>query len=214
MIDFKTLIHILFVTWFISGCASGDQKKYNGPKSINIPISKFKVKIKNAELNFLNKRVDVGFEQMYLEEGQGLRYFKINSKKLKKELKVLAYLKPTEIYDGLGIRIPISEDSKIDCYFNATKDQRKAITDQTIDFFATRGYKIYLNINNAKKNNSYKEYILYKISGVKKTFGMFISKFVNYRTKSGKTMGLFCAHDGAGMRNTVSTLMRIISKQF
>lgn len=210
----KSFFLLISFSFLLLSCASSNQKQYNGPRSINIPTSKFKVKIKNSELNFLNKRTDVGFEQMYLEEGKGLRFFKIRSTALNKDLRALAYLKPKEVYNGLGIEIPVTSDGKINCYFNTIPEQRKSIKEQIIDFFASRGYKIYLNIDKKRKTSSYQEYILYKVSGRKKTFGMFLSKFRVYPSKSGKKVSLFCTHDGAGMRNTMSTIMRHLSKQF
>jgi hypothetical protein len=209
----KFFLSLFLSSLIVVGCGTADKKI---PGTIDIPRSRHKVKIKsNAELNYINKMGDDSFNIMYLEEARNLKNQSVRSSRLDKYLTILSYGKILKIYGDLGYRIPLGENDKMDCYINATKDQRMAITKQTLDFFINRGYHSFQNINNVKKHSSYKEYILFKMSGKKRTFGMFITRFkrIKHPEQNRSDRTLFCTHDGSGMRNTMATIMRQISKQ-
>ncbi|MBT7608304.1 MAG: hypothetical protein HN576_01015 [Bacteriovoracaceae bacterium] len=206
--------HILILlTLILMSCGTAPKKI---PGSIDIPRSKYKVKIKkNAELNYINKMGDDSFYQMYLEEAVNLKNQSVRSNILDKYITILAHGPIEKTYGELGFRIPLGQDDKMDCYLDASKEQRIAITNQTLDFFKQKGYQSFQNINNVKKTSFYKEYILFKMSGKKRTFGMFISRFktIKHPEKNRDNHTLFCTHDGSGMRNTMATIMRQFAKQ-
>ena len=158
---------------------------------------------------------DDSFYQMYLEEAVNLKNQSVRSNILDKYITILAHGPIEKTYGELGFRIPLGQDDKMDCYLDASKEQRIAITNQTLDFFKQKGYQSFQNINNVKKTSFYKEYILFKMSGKKRTFGMFISRFktIKHPEKNRDNHTLFCTHDGSGMRNTMATIMRQFAKQ-
>jgi hypothetical protein len=209
----KLFLRLILIPFLLYSCATTEILK---PGYVNIPRSKHKVKIKkNAELNYINKMGDDSFNQMYLEEAINLKNQSIHSSILDKYITILAYGAIEKTYGELGYRIPLGQDDKMDCYLDATKEQRTAIVKQTLDFFKAKGYQFFQNINNVKKGSFYKEFILFKMSGKKRTFGMFISRFktIKHPEKNRKDHTLFCTHDGSGMRNTMATIMRQIEKQ-
>ena len=209
----KFYLHIFLISLIVVACGTVEKKI---PGTIDIPRSRHKVKIKsNAELNYINKMGDDSFNIMYLEEARNLKNQSVRSSRLDKYLTILSHGKIIKTYGDLGYRIPLGEEDNLDCYIDATKDQRMAITKQTLDFFINKGYHSFQNINNVKKNSSYKEYILFKMSGKKRIFGMFITRFkrIKHPENNRNDRTLFCTHDGSGMRNTMATIMRQIAKQ-